>query len=36
MESMKLTGFTEVRNLADEEGNFETVAMFRDYISSYK
>ncbi len=34
MESMKKLA-TEVRNLADEEGDFETVAIFEDYISSY-
>ncbi|HHY13883.1 MAG TPA: DNA starvation/stationary phase protection protein [Thermoanaerobacterales bacterium] len=26
---------TEIRNLADEEGDFETVAMFEDYVAHY-
>ncbi len=26
---------TEIRNTADEEGDFETVAMFEDYIANY-
>lgn len=26
---------TEIRNTADEEGDFETVAMFEDFVSAY-
>ena len=26
---------TEIRNLADEEGDFETVAIFEDYVADY-
>lgn len=34
MKSMKELA-TEIRNLADEEGDFETVAMFEDYVAYY-
>nr|WP_300002782.1 DNA starvation/stationary phase protection protein [Tissierella sp.] len=34
MESMK-TLAVDIRNLADEEGDFETVAMFEDYVAYY-
>jgi starvation-inducible DNA-binding protein len=34
LETMRALG-TEVRNLADEEGDFETVAMFEDYVAFY-
>lgn len=34
MKSMKKLA-TEIRNLADEEGDFETVAIFEDYVAYY-
>ncbi|MDR7857383.1 DNA starvation/stationary phase protection protein [Tissierella sp.] len=34
LESMK-TLATEIRNTADEEGDFETVAIFEDYVADY-
>ncbi len=34
LESMKALA-TDIRNTADEEGDFETVAMFEDYIGAY-
>lgn len=34
LETMKALA-TEVRNLADEEGDFETVAVFEDYVASF-
>lgn len=34
MESMKALA-TEIRNLADEENDFETVAIFEDYVAYY-
>lgn len=34
MDKMKSLA-TEIRNMADEEGDFETVAMFEDYVAYY-
>ena len=34
LEKMKTLG-TEIRNMADEEGDFETVAIFEDYVANY-
>lgn len=34
LESMKALA-TDIRNTADEEGDFETVAMFEDYVTYY-
>ncbi len=34
LETMR-TLATEIRNLADEEGDFETVALFEDYVAFY-
>ncbi|HEY8362814.1 MAG TPA: DNA starvation/stationary phase protection protein [Tissierellaceae bacterium] len=34
LESMKSLA-TEIRNLADEEGDFETVAKFEDYVADF-
>ncbi|NMA85085.1 MAG: DNA starvation/stationary phase protection protein [Epulopiscium sp.] len=34
LESMKALA-TEIRNEADEQGDFETVAMFEDYVASF-
>lgn len=34
LETMKKLG-TEIRNTADEEGDFETVALFEDYVTYY-
>ncbi len=34
LETMKALA-TEIRNLADEEGDFETVAMFEDFVAFY-
>ncbi len=34
METMKAMA-TEIRNLADDEGDFETVAMFEDYVAFF-
>lgn len=34
LEAMR-TLATEIRNTADDEGDFETVAMFEDYVANY-
>lgn len=34
LETMRELG-TEIRNTADEEGDFETVALFEDYVAYY-
>ncbi|MBU5428265.1 DNA starvation/stationary phase protection protein [Tissierella pigra] len=34
LEKMKILA-TEIRNIADEEGDFETVAIFEDYVADY-
>ncbi|HLR35347.1 MAG TPA: ferritin-like domain-containing protein, partial [Tissierellales bacterium] len=34
LESMRELA-TDIRNAADEEGDFETVAMFEDYVAYY-
>ncbi|MFW5648540.1 MAG: Dps family protein [Candidatus Alkaliphilus sp. MAG34] len=34
LEIMRELG-TEIRNMADEEGDFETVALFEDYVAYY-
>ncbi|HZK37572.1 MAG TPA: DNA starvation/stationary phase protection protein [Clostridia bacterium] len=34
LETMKALA-TDIRNTADEEGDFETVAMFEDYVAHY-